>query len=191
MAGYRIKPGGMSMLVDEATGRPVGFRDERTAEEFFFPTFDTTETALKKPDGTTASVGGGGGGASAYEVAVANGYPGTVTQWLNDLKGAPGANGTNGAAGPQGPQGPAGPAGSTGPAGPQGPAGAAGAAGAPADPYPSITNITRVGGFITGYSENGVAVTVSRNTEGRVVSVTRGGVTKTITRSGNKVTDFQ
>lgn len=61
------------------------------------------ETALQPGDGSD--------GASAYEVAVANGFVGTEAQWLASLVGP------QGAAGPQGPQG------ETGPAGPQGPAG--------------------------------------------------------------------
>lgn len=191
MAGYRIKYGGFAFLVDEATGRPVGFRNEASAEEYFFPLFDSTETALRKPDGTTASVGGGGGGESAYQLAVNAGYAGTLSQWLASLKGEPGTPGAAGAAGPQGPQGPTGPAGSAGSTGPQGPAGPAGPAGAAADPFPSITNITRVGGRITSYNEAGAPVTVSRSPEGTVLSITRNGVTKTITRSGSKVTDFQ
>jgi hypothetical protein len=44
-------------------------------------------------------------GPSAYQVAVANGFIGTETQWLESLQGT---NGTNGETGPQGPQGIAG-----------------------------------------------------------------------------------
>lgn len=50
----------------------------------------------------------GPAGASAYEVAVGNGFVGTEAQWLSSLKGADGATGP---AGPQGPQGEPGPAG--------------------------------------------------------------------------------
>ncbi|MFE0877324.1 right-handed parallel beta-helix repeat-containing protein [Streptomyces smyrnaeus] len=53
-------------------------------------------------------------GASAYEVAVAEGFVGTPVQWLDSLVGP---------AGPEGPVGPAGPQGEPGPAGPQGPKG--------------------------------------------------------------------
>jgi len=53
-----------------------------------------------------ASAGGGGtngaNGLSAYELAVQQGYTGTLADWLGSLVGAPGA------AGPQGVQGPAG-----------------------------------------------------------------------------------
>jgi hypothetical protein len=74
----------------------------------------------------------GADGASAYEVAVANGFVGTEAQWLASLQGPAGpagpagADGADGATGPQGPAGPTGPTGPTGPAGPQGPQGATG-----------------------------------------------------------------
>jgi hypothetical protein len=44
----------------------------------------------------------GTNGKSAYEVAVANGYSGTQTQWLASLKGADGAPGKDGSAGKDG-----------------------------------------------------------------------------------------
>lgn len=81
----------------------------------------------------------GAEGASAYEVALDNGFVGTEVQWLASLVGPAGAQGPAGAAGPQGIQGPVGPAGpqgeqgeqgEPGPAGPAGPAGADGAPGA-------------------------------------------------------------
>ena len=97
-------------------------------------------------------------GKSAFQVAVANGYSGTESQWLATLKGLkgdkgdqgnpgvagtdgqPGTPGSQGPEGPRGltglkgdtgltgPQGPGGPAGPTGPEGPQGPTGPAGGA---------------------------------------------------------------
>jgi len=53
-------------------------------------------------------------GLSAYQVAVEEGFGGTVTEWLNSL------------VGPKGEQGPEGPQGEVGPAGPQGEQGPAG-----------------------------------------------------------------
>lgn len=44
----------------------------------------------------------GADGLSAYELAVANGYRGTLTQWLESLKGAPGRDGVPGADGSDG-----------------------------------------------------------------------------------------
>ena len=69
-------------------------------------------------------------GPSAYEIAVANGYSGTETEWLAYLRlGPKGDKGDTGATGPQGPKGdtgatgPQGPKGDTGDTGPQGPKG--------------------------------------------------------------------
>ena len=44
----------------------------------------------------------GSDGKSAYEVAIENGYNGTVQEWLNSLKGQDGTNGTNGTDGTNG-----------------------------------------------------------------------------------------
>lgn len=62
----------------------------------------------------------GADGASAYEVAVANGFVGDETAWLASLVGATGATGATGPAGPAGETGPAGATGATGPAGADG-----------------------------------------------------------------------
>lgn len=108
---------------------------------------------LQGPQGPAGEGEGGEGtpgpaGASAYEVAVENGFVGTESQWLASLvgpqgpqgpqgtQGPAGATGATGATGPQGPQGEPGPAGAdgapgaTGPQGEPGPAGADGAPGA-------------------------------------------------------------
>lgn len=77
-------------------------------------------------------------GLSAYEVAVAEGYEGTVDEWLASLVGPQGPQGPQGATGATGPQGPkgdkgdkgdTGATGATGPTGPQGPKGDTGATG--------------------------------------------------------------
>ena len=79
--------------------------------------------------------GGGADGASAYEVAVANGFVGTEAEWLLSLVGDTGPQGPQGETGAQGPQGETGPQGpqgiqgETGPQGPQGPQGETGATG--------------------------------------------------------------
>lgn len=78
------------------------------------------------------AVGEGADGASAYEVAVANGFVGTEAEWLESLVGPAGADGDTGPAGADGatgPQGPKGDTGDTGPQGPQGPPGVDGGAG--------------------------------------------------------------
>lgn len=59
----------------------------------------------------------GADGKSAYQVAVQQGFTGTISQWLDSLRGA---NGQTGATGPQGPSGAQGIKGDTGPQGPQG-----------------------------------------------------------------------
>lgn len=83
-------------------------------------------------------------GKSAYEVAVQNGFTGTVQEWLQSLKGSGSGGGPGGAIpvpgpkgdkgepgkdGAQGPVGPVGPQGPTGEAGPQGPQGIPGPTG--------------------------------------------------------------
>ncbi|MBQ8842814.1 MAG: collagen-like protein [Ruminiclostridium sp.] len=56
----------------------------------------------------------GANGLSAYELAVQNGYKGTLTQWLDSLKGQDGATGPAGADGAPGATGPAGADGTNG-----------------------------------------------------------------------------
>lgn len=74
----------------------------------------------------------GPAGPSNYEVAVANGFVGTVSEWLatqvgpqgpTGATGPEGPAGATGATGPAGAEGPQGPAGAEGPQGPTGPAG--------------------------------------------------------------------
>ena len=59
-------------------------------------------------------------GDSAYQVAVANGFSGTESEWLASLIGAAGATGQQGLQGAQGPKGDQGDTGATGPQGPKG-----------------------------------------------------------------------
>lgn len=80
-----------------------------------------------------AGTGNGSDGASAYEVAVANGFVGDEPAWLASLVGATGPQGPAGADGPTGPKGDTGPQGIQGPAGadstvpgPEGPQGPTG-----------------------------------------------------------------
>ena len=68
-------------------------------------------------------------GKSAYDVAVENGFEGTVQEWLESLKGAAGAQGAKGDKGDQGIAGEKGDAGDKGAKGDKGDAGAAGAQG--------------------------------------------------------------
>lgn len=79
----------------------------------------------------------GGNGASAYQLAIANGFAGSVSEWLDSLKvqgakgdtGLQGAKGDKGDTGSQGPQGLKGDTGSQGPQGLKGDTGATGATG--------------------------------------------------------------
>ncbi len=61
------------------------------------------EKGEKGEDGQDGTNGqNGADGKSAYEVAVANGYAGSETEWLKDLQGADGKDGANGADGRDG-----------------------------------------------------------------------------------------
>ena len=78
-------------------------------------------------------VADGADGASAYEVAIQNGFVGTEAQWLASLvgpQGPKGEKGDTGDVGPVGPQGIQGAQGETGPQGPTGPMGPKGDTGA-------------------------------------------------------------
>lgn len=75
----------------------------------------------------------GTNGASAYEIALANGFEGTEADWLISLKGQNGEQGPKGDTGDQGPQGEPGVKGDTGEQGPQGEQGPAGPQGEKGD----------------------------------------------------------
>jgi hypothetical protein len=72
----------------------------------------------------------GADGDSAYQIAVQQGFVGTVNQWLASLEGdpgpqgIPGLDGQDGSVGPAGEDGAQGPPGADGDTGPQGPPGA-------------------------------------------------------------------
>lgn len=103
-----------------------------TEQEYETPEIDITNYT-KKTDFKTINnqsiigegniqIDGGSGliGKSAYELAVQQGYSGTLTEWLNSLVGPQGPKGETGSVGPQGPQGIQGIQGSQGPQGEQG-----------------------------------------------------------------------
>lgn len=75
-------------------------------------------------------------GKSAYEVAVEEGFVGTVEEWLASLKGEDGEPGQQGEPGPQGAQGPQGEKGETGAIGATGPQGPQGEKGEKGDTGP-------------------------------------------------------
>lgn len=71
----------------------------------------------------------GNEGDSAYDIAVANGFEGTLEEWLISLRGPEGPVGPRGPQGVEGPRGPKGDVGEQGPIGPLGPKGDVGPAG--------------------------------------------------------------
>lgn len=93
------------------------------------------------------------GPVTAYAIAVANGFVGTVNEWLASLRGEQGPRGEKGDPGPSGPQGEKGDTGPIGPQGPKGdtgepgPKGETGATGPAGPSYTlSIANATTLGG---------------------------------------------
>jgi len=112
---------------------------------------DKGETGAAGTNGTD-----GEDGASAYEIAVANGYTGTESAWLSSLKGAKGDKGDTGAKGDQGLQGIQGETGAQGakgdqgPQGEQGPQGPQGPQGEQGDPGITSSEI----GYLFGSSIN-------------------------------------
>ena len=82
---------------------------------------------------TFALAGCGEDGKSAYQLAVDNGYSGTLEEWLEDLKGEKGDKGDKGDKGEDGAAGEQGPAGSDGAVGPEGPQGPQGPQGGTLD----------------------------------------------------------
>lgn len=176
------------------------------------------------PQGTAGAQGAqgpaGADGASAYALAVAQGYAGTLPQWLASLVGAQGPQGpagNDGAAGPQGAQGPAGADGADGDQGPQGiqgvqgPAGADGAQGPQGNPgpqgiqgpsgsgAPTIATITSDQAFTSTTPANvtGLSVSLAANTNYRVEALilftsaaTTTGIKPTLTYPAVTVASF-
>jgi hypothetical protein len=98
-------------------GKVAAVKSDGTGMEFVDP-----QSGPQGPAGAD-----GADGLSAYEVAVANGFEGTETEWLDSLVGPQGPQGVQGEQGEQGvpgepgPQGPQGIQGETGAQGPAGP----------------------------------------------------------------------
>src|SRR5699024_4825050 len=137
LAGYRGE-------VITGSDRPGDLLDRRTndlyaiAEREDLVRVDGGGTAASEIAYTTAGGGGvGPAGASAYEIAVQNGFEGTEEEWLVSLQGEQGEQGPQGPEGPVGPEGPQGPAGADGADGAKGDKGDPGTPGA--DGFPSET----------------------------------------------------
>lgn len=95
------------------------------------PKGDTGEVGPQGPEGPQ-----GADGASAYQVAVANGFIGTEVEWLASLEG------------PQGPKGDTGDTGATGPAGADGATGPKGDQGDPGPAGDSAYEVAVANGFV-------------------------------------------
>ena len=81
-----------------ATTAPIKLRIEQSGfsssgSEVVPPTPDLYQQLIAKIDEKIASVHDGADGASAYEIAVENGYTGTEAEWLSSLKGEKGDTG--------------------------------------------------------------------------------------------------
>ena len=149
-----------------ATTAPIKLRIEQSGfsssgSEIVPPTPDLYQQLIAKIDEKIASVHDGADGASAYEIAVENGYTGTEAEWLTSLKGQKGERGEKGEKGDtgeqglQGIQGEKGEKGDTGAAGKDGMNGTDGRDGANGFSPTVIVTETSTGATITATDKNG------------------------------------
>lgn len=147
------------------------------------PTPDLYQQLIAKIDEKIASVHDGANGkdgvdgASAYEIAVENGYTGTEAEWLTSLKGQKGERGEKGEKGDtgeqglQGIQGEKGEKGDTGAAGKDGMNGTDGRDGANGFSPTVIVTETSTGATITATDKNGTTTaTIKNGTSGETAS---------------------
>lgn len=113
-------------------------------------------------DGKYQDLGELRGGLSAYEIAVQNGFEGSISEWLDSLKGTDGVDGADGADGADGEKGDKGDKGETGAPGPAGPKGDKGDQGnsgvASADGVIVVNNLTEGGCEVVAEGETKVKV---------------------------------
>ena len=121
------------------------------------PTPDLYQQLIAKIDEKIASVHDGADGASAYEIAVENGYTGTEAEWLSSLKGEKGDTGEQGLQGIQGEKG------DTGAAGKDGMNGTDGRDGANGFSPTVIVTETSTGATITATDKNGTTTATVKN----------------------------
>ena len=131
------------------------------------------------------------GGLSAYDIAVQNGFDGSVEEWLESLKGETGPQGEKGDTGATGPQGEKGDTGATGPQGEKGDTGATGPQGEKGDTGATgpqgEKGDTGPKGDDGKDGSDGTAITIESVTK---VNVTEGKETYTITFSDKSVKSF-
>ena len=154
-----------------ATTAPIKLRIEQSGfsssgSEVVPPTPDLYQQLIAKIDEKIASVHDGADGASAYEIAVENGYTGTEADWLSSLKGEKGDAGEQGIQGIQGEKGDTGAAGKDGMNGTDGRDGANGFS-----PTATVTE-TDAGAVISITDKNGTTTaTVKNGTSGTSVDL--------------------
>ena len=165
-----------------ATTAPIKLRIEQSGfsssgSEVVPPTPDLYQQLIAKIDEKIASVHDGADGASAYEIAVENGYTGTEAEWLTSLKGQKGERGEKGEKGDPGEQGLQGVPGEKGDPGEPGKDGTNGTDGKNgvdgSDGYSPTATVTETdtGATITITDKNGTTTaTVKNGTNGDVAS---------------------
>lgn len=165
-----------------ATTAPIKLRIEQSGfsssgSEIVPPTPDLYQQLIAKIDEKIASVHDGADGASAYEIAVENGYTGTEAEWLTSLKGQKGERGEKGEKGDPGEQGLQGVPGEKGDPGEPGKDGTNGTDGKNgvdgSDGYSptAIVTETDTGATITITDKNGTTTaTVKNGTSGEAAS---------------------
>ena len=139
-----------------ATTAPIKLRIEQSGfsssgSEIVPPTPDLYQQLIAKIDEKIASVHDGADGASAYEIAVENGYTGTEAEWLTSLKGQKGERGEKGEKG------------DTGAAGKDGMNGTDGRDGANGFSPTVIVTETSTGATITATDKNGTTTATIKN----------------------------
>ena len=168
-----------------ATTAPIKLRIEQSGfsssgSEVVPPTPDLYQQLIAKIDEKIASVHDGADGASAYEIAVENGYTGTEAEWLSSLKGEKGDAGEQGIQGIQGEKGDTGEQGLQGIQGEKGEKGDTGAAGKDG------MNGTDGRDGANGFSPT---ATVTETDAGAVISITdKNGTTTATVKNGTSGT---
>lgn len=165
-----------------ATTAPIKLRIEQSGfsssgSEIVPPTPDLYQQLIAKIDEKIASVHDGADGASAYEIAVENGYTGTEAEWLTSLKGQKGERGEKGEKGDPGEQGLQGVPGEKGDPGEPGKDGTNGTDGKNgvdgSDGYSPTATVTETdtGATITITDKNGTTTaTIKNGTSGETAS---------------------